>query len=526
MQFMCGNQIRDGTTTNTVDPADPFDPATGMHEDNVYYDECANVRRRNDGLFIADREDNGGLARKGPARITRQNQGGGRRGFECPEERDYYPYWHWSPWRDVVIFTQNTDLCDWYRSESQNVKDRHKCVNADGTAAKPNNKAECTASGAKWTTVKAWGISKPDCLPSIWNRDNHLGAANSKGFNSYNWQIPQISDLKTNTKKVKLTSEFRELPEEGSNTPVNEKTTEHEVAQCVIRMRYNISANGGNAPAAWTGPKNFIDWRYNREASPVKQDPIVNVEGFDLELAMDTSQFGRTFQDRTHSFYIMKRPSGVEPFRRIYNLNAKGKRGNIVQAYPATEYDFSPNTLEVSKGDYVHFQFVGCDQNPAGNAGEGTAKTDRHNVVQITSLAESYPATPAWMQKHGTMIPDDSKRKFLAHGNKATCDENTNDDQATNNCKLLNPTEKAYMNAGLIKMDNLGKFYYMNSRNNNFTNRGQKSTLIVSPLLPVWAVVLLVIGGLLFAGAASVAGLIYYGRTHPHSQVNTILSKF
>jgi hypothetical protein len=335
-----------------------------------------------------------------------------------------------------------------------------------------------------------------------------------------------MADLKTNTKKVKLTSEFRELPEEGDNTPVTQPQTEHEVAQCVIRARYNISANGGNAPAAWTGPKNFIDWKYNRDASPVKQDPIFSIEGFDLELAMDTTQFGRTFQDRTHTFYIMKRPSGVEPFRRIYNVNAKGKRGNIVQAFDALEYDFVPVNLKITKGDYVHFQFVGCDQNPAGNAGEGTAKTDRHNVVQIASSGDNYPAKNSWLKQHGHMIPDDSKRTFLAHGNKATCDPNTNDDQATDNCKLLNPPEKAYMNPGLIKMDNTGRYHYMNTRNNNFTNRGQKATLVVSPLLPVWAVALLVIGALLFVGAAVVSGLIYYGRTHPHSQVNTILSKF
>jgi hypothetical protein len=77
-----------------------------------------------------------------------------------------------------------------------------------------------------------------------------------------------------------------------------------------------------------------------------------------------------------------------------------GKRGNIVQTYPAVEYDFLPDRLTASPADLIHIQWTGSNTHnngggggdgQAGDAGQGTTGTDRHNFVQLAALEENYP---------------------------------------------------------------------------------------------------------------------------------------
>jgi len=537
IQYMCSSTsdnayilVRDGETTDTI-PDTLAGPTTlaadsgylyGMHESYQSYQNCK-TRNRNMGLYIADRAAVGGLTPGEASSIyTRQNNNGDQHGYECPEERDYYPYWAPAQWIDIAVLTSNTAFCSFYQANSENVVGRGYCQPPGGvvtdptlpSCSAPNNPIDCSALGAgnTWVTNPSHNLGSPDCTVVPWSRENHLGnGIEMPGFsNNYNWTLPKGSDI----------------PCLSNNT-----------CTCVLRLRYNISSIEAGFPSMSRPDTGFIDYTYNAGNSVVKNNPTITVDGYNYTLAADTSQFGRTFEDRSYIFTIAQRPGGVSSIARIFNLNVRGKRGNIVQVYPATEYDFVPQYLYTRVGDYVHFQWTGCDTNPAGNAGEGTSGTDRSNMVQIANEAATKPATDAWIASNGGSIlfPDQNTRIYFAQLGQTNCLNATqllaknggnagNVQEDVQNCMKLNAASP-YFNGGAIKMNTTGNYYFMNTRSHQFTNRDQKGALLVTPLLPTWAIAVVVIGSVLFVGAAAVAGAMFYAKSHPHSQVANLFSR-
>lgn len=507
LQYMCdedetsdttralGVWMHDGQNTNQrtepnsfadTDPNEDQTAAEGVHESSGWYYECK-MTDRNYGLFHADQDLNGD-----DCRYTRQNPNGGRRGLECPEERDYYPYWRPSPWKDVAYMTDHTEFCDYIQANTMNTNDKWKCMGAVETNQQaPITMDECTASGWTWKAFSHDLAAGPECIQVGWSRVNHLGNSRNAQPLTYNWTLPTFA---------------------GDLSGV--KTYETNWAKCVARLRYNISTDDYDP---WNTFSDQDDDPNNGVQSPVTENPTIDV-GADLrglQLAINTAQFGRTFQDRSHVFYIMRRPTAgpiasMPAAASIWNLNVRGKRGNIVQTYPAVEYDYVPNRLHVTGDDVIHIQWTGSNTHDNGNpggdgqtgdAGEGTGGTDRHNFVQLDHMDQNYPI-PYDVDKYiDTNILATAGTCYDLYGatigdNLPTADENwvdcavwlstsgqfrTANSDFTNFQTTLDTAPASLIGGVVFQVDTAGSYNYMCTRNNNFSNRSQKGTLVVDP---------------------------------------------
>lgn len=666
--------MRDGTNTGTQPYRNPTKneryssylsrkraPRTilALHESFDWYDKCV-TRKRNRGLFTADQK------LKSDASIyTRQNPNGNRRGYECPEERDYYPYWHPTEWKDIKVLAERADRCDFYKKNSFNTATKWECVERWIDTKEPkhysqhNNKMDCENKGGVWTEFHnyleilenvneadcklknyTWGLGifqtrkkclvplpPVECEASSFSRVNHLGNGEDLEPLRIQWKIPHFPSKKSqkcvirirynistddyNVEKpilprtyvktfdekdsaVLLSSHDRTLlkrPPRNSHgymyygeidRPPFKKGEYFTFEKMVFRqfgrshygwrcdacaeqyIEYSFSIFFEESvpppshdfglkvrgslyndwvsscqPDQWChvkgavgninkhGGSNDVSLHFNsitdrrrihftnftfdlyKYGKLIENDPQVDLgSNVKLQLAINTAQFGRTFEDRSH-VSILEYQDGIfkEGGGNLYAVQVRGKRGNIVQTFPAVEYDFVPKNLSVNKKDMVHFQWTGSNTHnngapggdgQTGDAGQGTDGTDRSNIVSLKSLDQSFPALSDDDDSLCENIDEVVYSKF-----KLNSDVSKRRDDACvqlmssgyhqcikrfNGCtnplvggnkmnNLLNNAPASF--PGLVVKFKKGTYHYLCSRNNAFTNRAQKATIEV-----------------------------------------------
>ena len=557
------------------------DTEYGYHETWESYQACKNTQR-NKGLYTSDQKLN-----RNDARSTRQNPNGNRRGLECPEERDYYPYWRPTMWKDVAVLTSNEAMCPYFQARSQNTNSRWYCAKATtaNTGATngriPISKEACETATGVWTEVKSWAAQGyadgvPECRLHQASRQNNLGNSQDAYAESnpgeketmaqYTWTMPTLGpgvDFARCVLRARYNISNNDYPSvqgmtdvAGSATPWdNEQAKKLEdcappdgtLAPGVPPTAAPVNTggdNGGNnqgvdapqngaqAPPECIKPgaSGFIP-QYNRPYV------MTYTAGAELGIAINTDQSGRTFQDRSFVFDIKHRPAGVAAAASIINLNTRGARGNIVQSYPRVEYDFVPQSLAITEDDYVHVQWSGSDFNTKRNPNnaEGWQYADRANLVETINENQQFPmaetragfftkqeamevtlqgqdelllaknAEPTQRATNPTIAGKYNDGTTPRHCGYFTDNNNGNmdEDNDPRNCGKLNFAKAHFQLGGSsatgLKQASAGTYAFVDTRNNNFSNRSQKMTISVAPGAPKAA-------GM---SAAQVAGLVF-----------------
>merc|ERR1719499_2979678 len=540
-------QLKNGLNTNT--PNDPNNIRNirgtktnndndneGRHESQEYYIFAKN-RERNKGLFTADQKLQGNDQTK-----TRQNPGGTRRGLEVPEERDYFPWWEPTIWRPLfIVHNDVTECLNQMARKSAAVETKTACVPTKKQVAQNiptltqlvhlDNKADCenpNVAGAAgvWLEQK-FDMDEPKCIPATWSQANSLGNVmnTEKGGlpNSIPWKMPSVEEMaKTGcyVYKTQITD--------------NGVTRDQEYVRFQTRLRYNMTTMDYAPYATFAGCNQD---NKAKQQSPVQQNPTVDVgvhmQG--LRLALNTAQTGRTFQDRSAIMRLIRTPNGANSNlaaklgaagaanrKKVQNVNVQGKRGNIVQTFPAVEYDFWPKIARVKVGECIAFSWTGSNTHnngkpagdgQAGDAGEGRGGSDRSNLIQLMDKNSTFPIpldklsddTPAGqkitttkdffaisdvfrtysgeaMKSSGALKDKDAQAYLLSGGfyNSMQDIGKTNNQNGQGELNVLLNNTPASMKGITACPKETGTFEFTCTRNNNFSNRDQKLTIIVS----------------------------------------------
>ncbi|XP_028415132.1 protein DD3-3-like [Dendronephthya gigantea] len=150
--------------------------------------------------------------------------------------------------------------------------------------------------------------------------------------------------------------------------------------------------------------------------------------------------------------------------------------------------------MSITTNDYLHVQWTGSNRNPKNNAGEGRAQTDRSNMVAMQSPDKSLPHYGGGLFENAQVVyaldgtqgmsSADAAVAMATAGhfkNAANVPANLNQLGGCNRKQLaqLDCYPPSYSGM-LLRFTKAGTYYYMGSRNNNFTNRSQKGRLTVT----------------------------------------------
>ena len=418
---------------------------------------------------------------------------------------------------------------------------------------------ECTCSACTDAGVK------PACMESFWNRDNHLGGGVGGQANLFNWSLP------TQTTGLRADDASAEADQDAAK----------EFDRCVFRMRYNITTGDTGLDLETSIAYWDLTSSANGDDSPVEQDPSVNVPaateatnagpidgaaatggGEDeagatrtLQLALNTNQYGRIFEDRSMVFHLVdfderanlnrrrrRAQTAVDPkldedglrdyeegmsCDEVHNLEVRGKRGNVVQSFPGVEHDFDPSPLTAETGDCIELTIHLTDNDPPNNAGEGLPGSGRSNLAMTETGDKNIPVTDFLnpVAQPNLLFPTEEamfrwsylgQESLVTPGGQPAClsedtIEDNNEEQNVRNCGKLNPVGPEY-NAGRIELKNAGTWHFMSTRENNFSNRSHKSQIIVVEGLGTGEIVLITAAAVAVAGALGAAAFMGYKK--------------
>ena len=471
-------------------------------------------------------------------------------GFECKHERENHPVNYPTIWHDVAVFNGGDQPCKFtpqrvfecvekyagsnFRKHKSIYKDRRSCIAAKGQwlefwqfidrATDKRSKSACENTRIRGLRLK-WGrpldykkisndiIASEECLvlppmpvcntgliggklvtrPNIFSMNE-----NTSDWPTFKWRIPQLYSKSQEKSCVLRVRHF-----------VYDSDKSSETQQVIHNYDQDVNISNGKFSIFMANP-----YSVNKRS---KQ----NTGGSTRNLYPK-----QVFQDRSHIITIQPRHSQNVPENlNIQTIDVRGKRGNIVQTYPAVEYDFVPMITKIPNGHAVQFQWTGSndhdnDQGPGndgqtGDAGNGKGGTDRNNVLQIFSHRHNYPvafevqtlfkgAEFKWAPKEAGNGNDrassassfakkpQSKKEysaFISHASSGHfyCEKpgecapgyNTkNNSQKSSNLGNLDDVPPSFR--GMVFIPRRNKVYHFAStRNNDFSNRSQKGSLVV-----------------------------------------------